>query len=65
MSDVIADQAGSGGSGSWSVTKQGAGTLPLAAANTYSGGTTISAGTLQLGNGSALGTGGIPRQAAV
>jgi autotransporter-associated beta strand protein len=37
------------------VEKIGAGTLILTAANTYSGPTTISAGTLQLGNG---GTGG-------
>ena len=38
-------------SGSFSVTKQGGGTAILSAANTYTGGTTISAGTLQLGNG--------------
>ena len=34
-------------SGSGDLTKQGAGTLVLTGANTYSGGTTISAGTLQ------------------
>jgi autotransporter-associated beta strand protein len=33
--------------------KTGAGTLTLSAANTYTGGTTISAGALQLGDGSA------------
>ena len=33
------------------LTKAGAGTLILTAANTYTGGTTISAGTLQIGNG--------------
>lgn len=48
MSDVIADQTGSGGTGgnagSWSLVKSGAGTLVLSAANTYSGGTTITGG---------------------
>ncbi|HAD12874.1 MAG TPA: hypothetical protein DCF33_10615, partial [Saprospirales bacterium] len=39
-------------SGSGSVTKQGAGTLTLTNANTYTGATTISAGTLQLGTAS-------------
>ncbi len=34
-------------SGTGSLTKQGAGTLTLTGANTYSGGTTVSAGTLQ------------------
>jgi autotransporter-associated beta strand protein len=38
-------------SGSGSLTKVGAGTLTLARSNTYTGGTTISGGTLQLGNG--------------
>ena len=33
------------------IEKIGAGTLVLTASNTYTGGTTISAGTLQLGNG--------------
>ena len=36
-----------------SLTVAGSGTLILAAANTYAGGTTISGGTLQLGDGSA------------
>ena len=36
--------------------KQGTGTLILSGDNTYSGGTTISAGTLQLGNASATGS---------
>jgi autotransporter-associated beta strand protein len=40
-------------SGSGSLTKQNAGTLILTGANTYSGGTTVSAGTLQ-GNTSSL-----------
>ena len=41
---------------SQSLTKVGGGTLILTAANTYSGGTTISGGTLQLGNGGASGS---------
>ena len=44
------------GSG-FSLTKAGAGTLTLSGANTYSGGTTINAGTLNINNASALGTG--------
>ena len=49
-------------SGSGSLAKQGGATLILAAANTYSGTTTISEGTLQVGNGGttgAVGTGAI------
>ncbi len=38
------------------IEKTGAGVLVLTAANTYTGGTTISAGTLQLGNGGAGGS---------
>ncbi|MFM0109546.1 autotransporter-associated beta strand repeat-containing protein, partial [Paraburkholderia rhynchosiae] len=37
--------------------KTGAATLTLSGANTYSGGTTLDAGTLTMGNASALGTG--------
>ena len=44
------------GSG-FSLTKAGTGTLTLSGANTYSGGTTLSAGTLNINNASALGTG--------
>ncbi|WP_424239031.1 autotransporter-associated beta strand repeat-containing protein [Achromobacter sp.] len=42
-------------SGSGVVNQTGAGTTILTADNTYTGGTTISAGTLQLGNGGASG----------
>ncbi|OBX09709.1 hypothetical protein QV09_07455 [Gallibacterium salpingitidis] len=49
-------------SGMGSIEKTGAGTLVYAGDNTYEGGTTVTAGTLQLGNGGATGkagTGGI------
>ena len=51
------------GSG-YSLTKAGAGTLTLAGSNTYTGGTTLSAGQLNINNASALGTGGSPSPAA-
>src|SRR5262249_37591082 len=44
-------------SGTGTVVKAGAGTLTLTAANTYSGGTVISTGTLQTSNSSGLGSG--------
>ncbi len=43
-------------SGSGSLTKDGTGTVILANDNSYSGGTTINAGTLQVGNGGASGS---------
>ncbi len=43
-------------SGNGTLTKLGAGTLILTGANTYADGTTISAGTLQIGNGGTTGT---------
>ncbi len=43
-------------SGSGQIVKLGSGTLILTGNNTYSGGTTISAGTLQLGNGGTTGS---------
>lgn len=42
--------------GTGALTKTGAGTLILSSANTYTGGTTISAGTLQIGNGGTTGS---------
>ncbi|TWS93424.1 autotransporter domain-containing protein, partial [Reyranella sp. CPCC 100927] len=50
IGSVIADGTGSG------LNKIGAGTLILTGANTYSGGTTITAGTLQIGDGAARGS---------
>ncbi|HEX4412565.1 MAG TPA: autotransporter-associated beta strand repeat-containing protein, partial [Lacipirellulaceae bacterium] len=44
----------SNSSGAAILTKAGAGTLLLSAANSYTGGTTLSAGTLALGNAGAL-----------
>ena len=43
-------------SGTGSLTKSGTGTLTLTGDNTYTGGTTISAGTLQIGNGGTTGS---------
>ena len=58
--DIIINKYGSqvAISGTGSLEKIGAGTLTInAAENTYTGGTTVSAGTLVAGNASALGTG--------
>ena len=43
-------------SGSGSLTQMGSGTLTLTGNNTYAGATTISAGTLQVGNGATAGS---------
>ncbi len=43
-------------SGAGSVTKLGAGTMTIGASNTYSGGSTLSAGTLQIGSGGVIGS---------
>ena len=55
-------------SGSGTVSQSGSGTLILVGANTYSGGTVVNSGTLQLGNGTAsgsLGTGAVTNNAAM
>ena len=46
-------------SGSGSVIQAGTGTAILSGSNSYSGGTTVSSGTVQIGNANALGTGGL------
>ncbi|WP_210188942.1 autotransporter domain-containing protein [Mesorhizobium sp. YR577] len=46
-------------SGSGTLTKDGAGTLTLSGANTYTGGTTVTAGTVLLGQNNAAGSGGL------
>jgi fibronectin-binding autotransporter adhesin len=55
ISGVIRDGGINGGTGG-SLTKAGIGILTLTGANTYTGGTTVSAGTLQLGDGTTNGT---------
>ena len=55
LASVIADAAGT----TTPLVKSGSGTLQLTASNTYSGGTTVAGGTLQVGNRDALGTGGL------
>ncbi|WP_412050891.1 autotransporter domain-containing protein [Hoeflea sp. Naph1] len=54
-------------SGAGSLTKAGAGTLTLTGANSHTGGTTISAGTLQIGDGGTSGslTGNIVNNSAL
>ncbi len=51
LNGVITD-----GAGTFGFTQTGAGTLVLAGANTYDGTTTVSAGTLQIGNNGTSGT---------
>ncbi|WP_256702441.1 autotransporter-associated beta strand repeat-containing protein [Burkholderia sp. SRS-W-2-2016] len=52
-------------SGAGSVDKTGAGELILTGTNTYSGGTTVTAGTLLATNGNAVGTGTVTNNAAL
>ena len=63
ISGTIADQSGSGGTGanagSGAVVINGDGTVELLHQNTYTGGTTVDAGTLELGNPGAAGSGTI------
>jgi autotransporter-associated beta strand protein len=60
-SGVLAD----GPNASLAFVKAGNGRLTLSASNGYSGGTTVSGGTLQLGNPNALGSGGLTANAGV
>jgi autotransporter-associated beta strand protein len=60
VSDAIVDGAGSGvsgGTGSWGLSKTGAGTLTLSAANSYSGGTTVTGGLINFNSASNFGSG--------
>jgi autotransporter-associated beta strand protein len=63
ISGAIADQTGSGGTGAnagaGGLILNGAGTLDLDAANTFTGGVTIDRGILELGRAKAAGSGGI------
>ncbi len=59
LADVIADGAGSGGTGSASVVVSGAGVVSLSAADTYTGGTTLNGGTLLVAAGGVAGRGAI------
>ncbi|MCG7504885.1 autotransporter domain-containing protein [Mesorhizobium retamae] len=52
----LADQVANGGWDGKSLTKAGSGTLILTGTNSYSGTTTVNAGTLQLGNGGTTGS---------
>ena len=53
---VVAGTIGAPGGDDVSITKQGAGILTLTGTNTYTGGTTISAGELRLGDGGTSGS---------
>ena len=56
VATTLSDQAGNAGWDGRSLTKAGAGTLILSANNSYSGGTTVAGGTLQIGNGGTTGS---------
>jgi autotransporter-associated beta strand protein len=51
--------------GSGTLEQAGTGTLTINTANTFSGATTVSAGTLQIGHASALGTGAVTNNATL
>lgn len=55
--DYVLGSTGGFGISSGSLVKNGTGTLTINNANTYAGGTNVSAGTLTLGNTNAIGTG--------
>ncbi|WP_419727803.1 beta strand repeat-containing protein [Lichenicola sp.] len=59
ISGAIADQTGSGGTGAGGLVVNGLGTVTLGALDTYTGGTTLDAGTLILGAVGAAGSGAI------
>jgi autotransporter-associated beta strand protein len=63
IADQIADETGVEGPssdlGSWTVAKNGAGTLVLSGQNLYSGGTVVNAGTLSVATAANLGLGDV------
>lgn len=62
FSGVLRDGNGSGTDGTLALTKSGTGTQILSGMNTYTGPTTITAGTLQINAGGATGSGAVTVQ---
>ncbi len=56
---TFAGTLGNTGQDDFGLTKDGAGTQTLSGANTFTGGTTIDLGTIQMGHANALGTGSV------